>query len=180
MHQHIFKLGRTAQLSRRPTRRIPLRIAPVLALAVVTGLANPVYPQSQEPSQPLRTIVQSFQTAWNAHDAGAVVAFYTDDADQVMNDGPTTVGRQALQQWWRSRFASMEPGRKIALTIAAVRLITPEAAIINVIATSGGHNAQGQALPASADRGTWVVVKKSGRWLMAALRVGPAEHAPAR
>jgi len=43
----------------------------------------------------------------------AVVVFYTDDADQVMDDGPTTVGRQALQQWWKSRFASMEPGRKI-------------------------------------------------------------------
>ena len=37
MQQHIHKLGRPAQLSRRPTGRIPMRIARELRVARDTG-----------------------------------------------------------------------------------------------------------------------------------------------
>src|SRR5712692_2470642 len=102
-----------------------MRIASVVALVIVTASPNVARAQAQDPSQALRARVQLFQTAWNAHDAGAVAAFFADDADQVMGDGPTTVGRQALEQWWRARFASMEPGRRITLTVSSLRLIAP-------------------------------------------------------
>src|SRR5713101_5475576 len=113
-----------------------MRIAPALAVVVLMASPCVAHPQAQAPDQALRGMVESFQTAWNAHDAAAVVAMYTDDADQVMADGPTTVGRQALQQWWAARFASMEPGRRISLSLSAVRLVTPEVAVINTVATS--------------------------------------------
>jgi hypothetical protein len=35
-------------------------------------------------------------------------------------------------------------------------------------------------LPSDTDRGTWVVVNKAGQWLIAALRVYPAERASRR
>ncbi len=157
-----------------------MRIAPAFAVVVLMASPSVAYSQAQTPDQALRGTVESFQTAWNAHDAAAVVALFIDDADQVMGDGPMTIGRQALQQWWGARFAGMEAGRRITLTVSAVRLVTPQVAVINTVATSGGRDAQGHALPSDTDRGTWVVVQKSGRWLMAALRVYPAEHAAAR
>jgi uncharacterized protein (TIGR02246 family) len=153
-----------------------MRVAPAIAVVVLMTSPCVVYSQVQAPDRVLRDMVESFQTAWNAHDAASVVAMYTDDADQVMHDGPTTVGRQALHQWWAARFAAMEPGCKITLSVTAVRLVTPDVAVINVVATTAGCDAQGQAPSASADRGTWVVVRRGGRWLMAALRVCSAEH----
>jgi uncharacterized protein (TIGR02246 family) len=157
-----------------------MRVAPAIAVVVLMTSPCVGYSQVQAPDRALRDMVESFQTAWNAHDAAGVVAMYADDADQVMDDGPTTVGRQALQQWWAARFAAMEPGRRITLSVSAVRLVTPDVAVINVVATAGGRDAQGQALSSSPDRGTWVVVRRGGRWLIAALRVYSAEHPPAR
>src|SRR6059036_110482 len=159
-----------------------MRVAPAIAFVVLMTSPCVEHSQAQAPApdRALRDMVESYQTVWNAHDAGSVVAMYTDDADQVMDEGPTTVGRQALQQWWAARFASMEPGRRITLSVSAVRLVTPDVAVINTVATTAGRDAQGQALSSSADRGTWVVVRRGGRWLMAALRVYSAEHSPAR
>jgi uncharacterized protein (TIGR02246 family) len=133
----------------------------------------------QDPSvQAIRAQVETFQTAWNAHDPVALSALLTEDADQIMGDGPNTSGRQALQQWWKNRFATMEPGRTITLTVTSVRLITPDVGLLNTIAKTGGADAQGKALPSDTDRGTWVVMKKDGKWFIVALRVYPAEHAP--
>ena len=157
-----------------------MRFASVLIALLLAPARNTLYAPPQDPSQALRQMVQAYQTAWNTHDAAAVVAFYTEDADQVMQGGATTVGREALTQWWRTRFAAMEPGRKIALTVTAVRLVTPQVAIVNTIATTGGQDAHGKELSGATDRGTWVVIQKDGHWLMAALRVGPAEEGAAR
>src|SRR5213594_2729439 len=115
-------------------RRVTMRVVPAIAFVVL--ITSPCVVHSQAPDRALRDMVESYQTVWNAHDAGSVVAMYTDDADQVMDEGPTTVGRQALQQWWAARFASMEPGRRITLSVSAARLVTPDVAVINTVATT--------------------------------------------
>lgn len=154
-----------------------MSIASLLALVLVTASAGVVRPQAQDPAQTLRGMIRSYETAWNAHDAAAIAAYFTDDADQIMTDGPTTVGRDALGRYWAARFKVMEPERKITLTVTAIRIVTPVVAVINTVATTGGRTAQGKALAPSTDRGTWVVVQKNGRWLIAALRVYPTEQA---
>src|SRR5436305_561058 len=81
----------------------------------------------------------AFQTAWNAHDAVAVSALFTPDADQLMGDGPVTQGKNAVQQWWRDRFAAMPKGTSIVLTVRSVRVITPDVALLNVLAKVTGQ-----------------------------------------
>jgi hypothetical protein len=85
-----------------------------------------------------------------------------------------------LQRWWRDRFASMEPGRRITLTVSSLRPLSPDVAVIDTLAVSGGRNAQGQELSTSNDRGTWVIVHRGGHWLIAALRVYPAAQVAPR
>lgn len=150
----------------------------VATIVVLTSSPNVLRAQTSDPSQALRNRVQAFQTAWNAHDAAAVAAFFTDDADQIMGDGPTTRGLPALRQWWRDRFASMEPERRITLTVSSLRALSPGVAVIDVVAVIRGRNAQGQELSTSNDRGTWVVVQTGGQWLIAALRVNPTQVPP--
>ncbi len=158
-----------------------MRPIALLAAVLITSSLNAAQAQTPDVSQALRARVEAFEAAWNAHDASAVVALFSEDADQIMGAGPTTRGRQALQQWWRDRFANMAQGRRIALSVSSLRLIAPDVALINTAAEStGGRNAQGQDLPPSNDRGTWVLLRSGGQWLITALRVQPAEQTPTR
>ena len=154
-----------------------MRAVPLLVVIMLSAATDVVRPQAQDSFQALRGMIGSYETAWNAHDAAAIAAFFTEDGDQVMTDGPMIVGREALGRYWTASFKSMEPERKITLTVTAMRLVTPGVVVINTVATTGGRTVQGQALPASTDRGTWFVVQKDGRWLMTALRVQAAERA---
>jgi hypothetical protein len=71
----------------------------------------------------------------------------------------------------------MEQARKIQLTVSSIRSLTPDVAVINTVATTGGTDSQGQALAPTSDRGTWIVVQRNNLWLMAALRVYSAKRA---
>src|SRR5262249_19185244 len=123
----------------------------------------------------LKSRVADFQRAWNAHDGAAVAACFTPDGDQIMDDGPLTQGKQALQEWWRNRFATTERGVAITLVVRTVRLISADVALLNVVATvPGGHPSQGKDR-AEQDRGTWVMVRQAGQWFISALRVQAAE-----
>src|SRR5438477_11548373 len=99
-----------------------MRIFAVLVLVFVVGSSH-AGAQAPPLSQSLKERVAAFQAAWNAHDAAAVSAFFAPDADQIMEDGPTTQGRAALQQWWRDRFATMPKGTSISLSVRAVRAV---------------------------------------------------------
>lgn len=158
-----------------------MHIALVVSLAV--GITLPLFgsapPQDSLPVA-MRTLVQTFQDVWNAHDAARLAELFADDADQIMGNGPVTTGRPAIRRWWEARFAGMERGRSIALSVGSVRMISSDAGVINTVAASGGRDAQAQPLPPSSDRGTWVVVSKAGHWHIAALRVQQAEPASSR
>ncbi len=158
-----------------------MRAIAVAAIVLISGSLSPVRGQAPDAAQALRSRVEAFQTAWNAYDASAVAAFFADEADQIMEAGPTIRGHQAIQQWWRDRFASIERGRKIALGVSSIRLITADVALVNTTAKgTGGRNAQGQEVPPENDRGTWVLIRQGGQWLITALRVQPAEEGAAR
>jgi hypothetical protein len=46
--------------------------------------------------------VELFQTAWNTHDADAVLAFFTEDA--VVTDNGRFEGKDAIRRWLQARF----------------------------------------------------------------------------
>ncbi len=50
----------------------------------------------------IRAFVDAYEDAFNSHDAFAVSAFYRDDADVIVRNGPVTHGRQAILAWWQS------------------------------------------------------------------------------
>jgi len=158
-----------------------MNVALVLTLAAVVVIPSlGSAPTQDSPPPALRTIVQTFQDAWDTHDAARLTELFTDDADQIMGNGPASVGRSAIRRWWEARFAGMERGRTIKLTVNSVRLISPAAGVINTVAVTGGRDSQGQPLPSNTDRGSMVVVNRAGQWRIAALRVYDAEGPPSR
>lgn len=69
----------------------------LLALVIVpyTAATAPVTAESAG----LRKLVEAYQIAWNTHDASALSAFFTVDADMIMGNGPIQEGRTAIENW---------------------------------------------------------------------------------
>lgn len=122
----------------------------------------------------IRALVHAYEDAFNAHDPSAVSALYTDDAEMVIRNLPPTRGREAIQQMGQTYFAEPRPYPAI-LIVDDIRMIAPEVALINIIATGAGPQSDGRPLPARYARATWVVVREAGEWRISALWVLPSE-----
>jgi uncharacterized protein (TIGR02246 family) len=156
-----------------------MRTATVGLIGVVLAFSA-IGAQTSDPAPALKEQVAAFQTAWNAHDAAAVAALYAPDADQIMGDGAIAQGKPAIQKWWTDRFATTPKGTAISFSVRGVRSITADVAVINVVASVTGSAPSGGGMSTTDDRGTWLVVRRGGQWLLSALRVQQAERASGR
>ncbi|RJL23002.1 SgcJ/EcaC family oxidoreductase [Bailinhaonella thermotolerans] len=103
--------------------------------------------------------------AWNAGDAAAYAALFTEDADYVTFLGRNTPGRQAIEHVHRALFEGPLKGSRLApmTTAAKIRFIRPDVA---VIVAEGGSGLDGSAGP-DPDRAstiTLVAVRDEDAW----------------
>ena len=146
----------------------------LLTLAVVFYSVN--CPASDEDSSAVLTQVEKYQSVWNTHDAAALSLFFTEDADFIMGNLPLINGREKIQNWWQNYFNRQEPERKLMIDVISLRIIAPNVALINVGTTTGGKDSEGKELLARKARGTWVLLRKDGDWLIIAMRGMPTEE----
>jgi uncharacterized protein (TIGR02246 family) len=160
-----------------------LRIARLVA-ATATTLAAILFSaalpaaagvQEVDDSAGIRARVEQYRTAWNTHDPSALAAFFTEDADFVMGNLPAVHGRRAIRDWWQDYFARQEPERRLTLDVSPVKLIAEDVAVVNVATTTGGHGPEGQELRRRRFRGTWLLQRRGGDWLISAMRGFPQE-----
>lgn len=156
--------------------RLVLGVAAMAAaLVYVAKMTETVEAQTGEVSSELPSRVKAYEHVWNTHQAGAVAAFFTEDADMIFGNGPKIVGRKAIRDWWDGYFARIDEMRTGTFVIDSLRMITPDVALININSTTAGHGPTVQQLPTRLARGTWVMVRHSGDWWISALRGLPAE-----
>lgn len=122
----------------------------------------------------IRAFVDAYEDAFNSHDPSAVSAFYRDDADIIVRNGTITHGRRAILDWWRSYFSEPRPYRAI-LIVEDIRTVSPDVALINIVATGAAAKVETQRERVRYARATWLVVREDDRWLITALRVLPGE-----
>lgn len=158
------------------TRRIPPAAAAALAIGIL-GAAWAGVAGAQTGGLPaeLGARVDQYIAAWDTHDAAALAQFFTADADMIMGTGSIATGRAAIQGQWGEYFAVQEPERTLSIEILSIRGITADVALLNVRTTTGGKTDLGE-LPARRARGTWVMVRRDGEWLVAAMRGMPTEQ----
>lgn len=162
--------------ARRSGRSTTVPATVVAAVVLLAGVPGAAAAQTSRDSVAVRAFVQAYRTIWNGHDPSALATFFTEDADMIMGIDPVALGRGAIEGWWRGYFDRQEPERQLAIAVHAVRLITPDVAVLNVVTTTGGRNEKGQALQPRRARGTWVVVRASGSWRISAMRGMPTEQ----
>ncbi|WP_042377401.1 SgcJ/EcaC family oxidoreductase [Streptacidiphilus melanogenes] len=115
-------------------------------------------------------LVDSY-TAWEAGDAGAMVADYTEDATAIMT-GSLRNGREVIRQSMAAAFAGPLKGSSTDNKRLSLRFVGADAAI--VVSESGILFAGETEVPdARKVNATWVLEKRDGRWLIAAYHNSP-------
>ena len=135
---------------------------------VVSALALEALGAPQDEAA-IRGNVAAFEAAVNKRDVAGVVATYTLDGDFVFFDGPRVVGREAIRKWTTDDLATMPSTKRITLTVTGIRFLADDIAIAETTARFNEGEAR-------ENRGTSVFVRQNGRWLVAALRVYPAQR----
>jgi uncharacterized protein (TIGR02246 family) len=122
----------------------------------------------------IRAESEAFVAAFNAADAKAVAASWTDTGEYIDHAGQRFVGRDAIEKGYAALFAE-NPDIKVQISIDAVRMLNADTAIED-----------GRALAVAADstadgytRYTAVHVKVNGKWKMASVRDTFVELPPA-
>jgi uncharacterized protein (TIGR02246 family) len=154
----------------------PIIIAISLIAASFAGIAEA---QTIGDSASIYEFVKEYQQTFNTRDAVALSAFFTEDADVVVGNLLEAKGRQAIENLWRnywqSKFNRQEPERKGTFTVNSLRKITDDVAMVNLQSVTGGRATSGTELRRRKARGTWVVHRLNGEWLIASVFMMPAE-----
>ena len=110
--------------------------------------------------------------AWEAGDAEAFVADYTEDAS-VIQPGVHEKDREEIRTNMAAAFAGPLSGSRVAARPVDVRFLTGDTAIV---VSEDGIIFPGQDAVASGGlvRATWVLVRRDGGWRIASYHNSPA------
>lgn len=152
---------------------------------VLSQLPGPQLAQSQEVAKTrpaadnkeiegLKASAVEFEKAFNAGDAKAIAAQFTEKAEAVDEDGNVTEGRANIEARFAALFKAY-PKAKIAVELSSLRQLSPDVAI------EDGYSATtlDPQEPGSRTPYTLVHVKRDGKWLVASVRDFPEEAAEA-
>lgn len=132
---------------------------------------------SVEHTNSLRSValafVTDFEKVFNEHDPSAVSAFFRDNADIIVLNGPLIHGKGAIQNFWGNYFS--KPGNYRAwFTIDHIRAISNDVIQINLASTGAIPGTKENSESLRRSRSTWFLVRESDRWQIDALRVLPS------
>jgi uncharacterized protein (TIGR02246 family) len=155
-----------------------------VALASQAGAAGS---GSSADEEAIRRATDAFSAAWGRHDAKALTASYTADADFTNPVGGQARGRAEIEKMFGQDHGPTGPFRSstIKQTIDRIRFVKPDVAVVHgAWETSGAVDAQGASLnPSPRGRLMLVFVKQGGDWKVAsgqAMQPVPMGPPPAR
>ena len=122
--------------------------------------------------QAILDVLAGLYKAWEANDAEAFVADYTEDAS-VVQPGVYKKDREEIRTTMAAAFAGPLSGSRATDHPSAIRLLTSDTAIV---ISEGGIIFPGQDAVASEGliRATWALVRRDGSWRIASYHNSPA------
>jgi uncharacterized protein (TIGR02246 family) len=110
----------------------------------------------------IRASVDAFVKAYNAHDAKAIAALFTENAQVVDQDGNASEGRDEIEKVFKDLFTAT-PQKQIEVTVNSIRFIGPNVALEQ---GTTKETLAGNETP-EYDRYKVLHVKRDGKWMMA-------------
>jgi uncharacterized protein (TIGR02246 family) len=142
---------------------------PIIALSLLLPATTPSLAQDHTRDEAaIRQRVAAYEAAVNRHDATALAALFTPDADFVYFDSPLIVSRDSIGKVTGEGLAKWPASRRFTLETRTVRFLRPDVALVETVA----HFSEGEM---TSNRGSAVFVRDRGTWSWAALRVYPAQ-----
>jgi uncharacterized protein (TIGR02246 family) len=148
-------------------KRLTTRLSVMALVLLATAQGRAELPKANPADESaLNELSRAFRAAFNKGDAEAIAACSAFDGDRVGPGGQMSKGRGEIQKAYADFFAHNK-GATLNASFDSLRFITPEVAI------SDGY---AEVTPAPEDgpskvHGTVVLVKRNGKWLMAAVRL---------
>lgn len=136
------------------------------SLLSVPALAQTLTPADQTA---IRAVLDNEITAWNHHDMRAYVADMAPDVEWVNVVGIRWVGKDEVFRAHQRYHETIFKNRTLQpWTSVDIRAVTPEVAIATAIGSGDGFTgSDGRVSPPSTGVLTFVLVHRSGRWLIA-------------
>lgn len=120
----------------------------------------------------IAALPQRIAAAWEAHDAAAFAAVFTEDAVMIL-PGLYRKGRAEIRSFMAKAFEGPYRSTRVTGKPVDVRIFGTDS---GVLITQGGVLAPGE-VEVSAERvvrASWFVVKQDGEWLLAGYQNSPA------
>jgi uncharacterized protein (TIGR02246 family) len=146
--------------TREPARPATAQTPAAPTAAVTTSIGR------GDDEKAIQALLDTFVTAFNARNAEATAATYTDTAVVVDEQGERVEGRAAIRARLAASFADNPPST-IAIQVDALRFLGPETAL--EVGRTTITPAAGAGAP-EITRFTAVYVKQGGQWRQAAVR----------
>jgi uncharacterized protein (TIGR02246 family) len=131
-----------------------------------------------EDAAAIQTVLVDSYRAWEAGDAGGMVAHYTADATAIMT-GSLRDSRDVIRESMALAFDGPLKGSSTYNKQLSLRFVGRDAAI--VVSESGILFAGQTEVPETGlVNATWVLEKRDGQWLIAAYHNSPVHNSPVR
>lgn len=158
-------------------RSVPLLLAAVTAAAILIYLGrgtaqDKAAPPADGPEAAVRKLAAEYAKAFNARDAKAVAAFWTEDGESTGIDGETVRGRAAIEADMAELFKT-HPKLSVEGSIATVRPIARG----TVIVEGGLKTRETEADDPVETRFSALFVRDGEEWKLASVREWEAESA---
>ena len=140
-----------------------------VSLVAVFLLSLPALAIAQTPSREkqVRQAVQSFYDAFNAHGFGNAQKYTTEDWNHINPFGGRTRGREAVLKELNEVHSTFLKGVSDTIEDMDVRFAAPDAAVVTVTSRMSTYiTPDGVKHENERHIRTFVVVKRSGRWLI--------------
>jgi uncharacterized protein (TIGR02246 family) len=143
-----------------------MRIFLISAVVSVVFISD-LHVQRPNNEEQVRQAVQSFHDAFNAHEFGNAGEYTTEDWNHINPFGGWTRGRDAVLKELKEVHSTFLKGVSATIEDSWVRFASPDVAVVTVTSRSSTFITP-DGVRHENERGirTFVVVKRSGRWLI--------------
>lgn len=139
----------------------------MLSFLSTVGFAN-VRAQATADEAAVRTLVDNFANAFNAHDVKAFAATFAEDADFTNWGGRSTHGRSQIEAFHVKVLTGTYKNGSQQITDRKIRFIRPDVAVVDVWSeVTGAVTPDGKADSLRKFLLNWTVTKEvDGQWLI--------------
>jgi uncharacterized protein (TIGR02246 family) len=121
----------------------------------------------------IRSVLDGVYAAWAANDADRFVADYAEAATAQL-PGSYLADREAVRACMEAVFAGPLRGTRAVHEVRAIRLVTPDLAIV-ISRAAVVMPGQAEPAPETASLDTWVLSRQDGAWRVEAFHGSPEQ-----